>query len=119
MLDELDGEIYFTKLDLHLGYRHIRMKKEDIPKIEFRTHEGHYQLLVMLLFLTNAPSKLQGLMDSIFKPSLKKIGLVFFDDMIIYRNSWEEHVQHVYRVIQILKEKKMYSKPSKHLFRVK
>ena len=68
--------------------------------------------------LTNAPSTFQGLMNSIFKPLLRKFVLVFFDDILIYNKSWEDHVQHVDKVLQLLEAQQLYVKPSKCFFGV-
>jgi hypothetical protein len=67
--------------------------------------------------LTNASSTFQR-MNYIFKPFLRKIVLVFFDDIVIYNKSWEENVQHVDRVLQLLEEQQIYTNPSKCAFDV-
>jgi hypothetical protein len=118
LLDELQGAIYFTKLDLHSRHHQIKMREKDIPKTAFRTHEGYYKLSMMPFSLTNAHSTFQSLMNSIFKPFLIRSVLVIFYDILIYDKSWEEHVQHVDMVLELLEKQQLYAKPSKFAFRV-
>jgi len=63
LFNELNGALFFTKLDLRSGY-HQSQIKEDIPTTSFRTPEGYYEFLVL-----NAPSTFQCLMSSIFEKS--------------------------------------------------
>jgi hypothetical protein len=60
--------------------------------------------------LTNAPTFFMNLMNSVFMDYLDKFEVVFIDDIPIYYQSEEEHVNHLKMVLQRLREHHMYTK---------
>jgi hypothetical protein len=116
LLEELAGTKYFSKLDLRAGYHQIRMRPEDEEKTAFKTHHGHFQFRVMPFGLTNAPATFQCIMNSVFAPFLRKFVIVFLDDILVYSDSWEKHLQHLQLVLDKLRGAQFYAKLSKCSF---
>jgi hypothetical protein len=116
LLDELQGAFFFQKLDLHSGYHQIHMNEENISKTAFQTHEGHYEFLVILFGHCNAPSTFTIFINKILKEYLQKFVLVFFDDILTYIHTWDVHLHHVDKVLQLLHENQLFVKISKGCF---
>ena len=87
---------------------------EDVPKIAFKTHKGHYEFLIMPFELTNAPFIFQSLMNGIFKPYPRRF--ILFNDILIYIQSLDEQMGHMTVVLEILRVNKLYAKRSKCCF---
>jgi len=92
------------------------MAAANVSKIAFQTHHGHYEFLVMLFGLYNAPSSFQATMNNTFGPYLCKFIIVFFDDILIYSRSFSEHLEHLKTAFQILRDNNFFLKLPKCSF---
>jgi hypothetical protein len=81
-LDQLNNDVYFTKLDLCSGYNQIRLAENDVCKIAFKTKQGLFEWLVMPFGLCNALTTFMCVMNEIFLPFLDEIVIVYLDDII-------------------------------------
>jgi hypothetical protein len=82
-------------------------------KTTFQTHMGHFEFRVMAFGLTGAPNTFLGAMNETLKPILRKCVLIFFDDILVYSQSFEAHVLHLQTVLQLLKDHRWKVKMSK------
>lgn len=83
-----------------MDYYQISIRLKDCLKIGFVTHDGHFEFLRMLFRLTNAPRIFQMVMYKIL--DYLSLVCIFIDDVLIFSDTYNEHIKHVQTVLDLL-----------------
>ena len=116
--DRFLGSKFFSKIDLRDGYYNIRIAENDIHKTAFQTRYGHYEFTVLPFGLTNAPATFMRMVNRIFGDLADDFVVAYLDDILIFSDTYEDHVRHVREVLQRLKDNTLFAKLSKCEFNV-
>ena len=112
-LNNLKGMKYFSKVDIISAFNNIRMKEGQEYLTAFRTRFGLYESLVMPFGLTGAPATFQRFINDTLREHLDIFCTAYLDDILIYSRTRKEHVKHLRKVLQALREAGLYVKIQK------
>lgn len=98
-LDSLAGMKYFTTVDAKSGFHHIEINPNHRHKTAFRTKDGVYQYKRMPFGGRNSTFSFQMAMTRLLSDTLGIHALVYVDDVIIYSNSFEDHMVHLDNIL--------------------
>ena len=113
-IDSLTGSKYFSKLDLRSGYWQVEIEEEDKHLTAFTVgNMGFFECNRMAFGLTNAPATFQRLIERCMGELNLKECLIFLDDILVFSETFEEHLERLEAVFSRLRQNGLKLKPSK------
>ena len=115
-LDALTGAKWFSTLDLASGYNQVPMAEKEKEKTTFCTPFGLFEFNRMPFGLCNAPGTFQRLLERIFGDQSLQSLLLYFDDIVIFSASFNQHLQRLEMALSRLQPHNLKLKMSKYHF---
>jgi len=109
----------FSVLDCASGFWQIPLHPKTKHKSAFITQEGVFEFNRLPFGLKNAPMAFQSTMAKALNAMNWKYVLIYIDDIIIYSQTFSDHLKHLKAVFGKLKEAGLTLKPSKCRFAAK
>jgi len=118
LMEQVGMSQILSKLDLKLDFNLLCIAEGGEWKIAFKTRCGQYEYTVMPFGFTNAPSVFQRHLNNILVEKIDRGIVVYIDNILIYSNTEEEHIELFRWVLQNLAENNLYINIDKCLFHI-
>ena len=117
ILKDIGNAKIFSSLDLKSGYWRIPLAPGSRKYTAFSTPSGgQYQFRVMPFGPKNAPSTFQNLMRHVLAEQWGRFVIAYLNGIIVYLQTWEEHLLHLSLVLERLEIYGMTCSPTKCSF---
>ena len=117
IFDVLQGSKYFSTIDMKSGYRQVEVEESHKERTAFSVANlGFYEYVKMPFGLSNSPATYQRLMEECLGELNMTICVVYLDDLIIFSDTFEEHLYRLDLVFTRLKECNLKLSPEKCFF---
>lgn len=99
ILSNLGKSKFFTTLDLKSGFHQINLAEHDRKKTAFSVNNGKYEFCRLPFGLKNAPSIFQRAIDDVLRDEIGKSCHVYIDDIIIFSDSEQKHIDDIQNIL--------------------
>lgn len=103
LIDRLQGNKFYTSLDLKSGYYQLKMAEEAIHKTAFITEDGHFEFLRLPFGLSNGPSFFQQTISRVLGNLRFQNVIQYLDDILLVSKSIGDNIKLLETVLQIFK----------------
>ncbi|MBW0499137.1 hypothetical protein O181_038852 [Austropuccinia psidii MF-1] len=98
-LDKLEKSKYISKMYRMKSFHQNGVEPNSMKLLRIICHMGIYEYTRIPFGIKNAPAHFQTMMDTIFQDEiLEGWMVVYIDDIIIYSETWEDHLQYIDRL---------------------
>src|SRR5204863_1629664 len=117
ILNCLSKANFHSKIDLMDAYFQIRVEPEDEKHTAFKTPDGQmYNSRVMQQGDCNSPSTFMRIINYILQSFLGIFVFVYLDDIFIYSDTLEDHIDHIKQACLKFRERLLYASAKKYQF---
>jgi hypothetical protein len=108
ILRRVAGRKYRSIIDGQDAYEQIRIVPEHVSRSAVTTPDGNMVSNVIQIGDCNAPATYQALMNHLFGEYIGRFMDVYLDDIIVYSDTVEDHIEHVRKILAILERERFY-----------